>query len=43
MFVLLRQLQIKLTYFKMSHISKVNYYLFECMKIAGANLFEYMN
>jgi len=27
----------------MSRISKVNYYLFVCMKIAGANLFEYMN
>jgi hypothetical protein len=27
----------------MCDISKLNYYLFEWMKIAGANLFEYMN
>ena len=27
----------------MSHISKVNYDLFEYMKIAGAHLFEYIN
>jgi hypothetical protein len=36
-------IKVKLTYLKISHISKVNYYLFECMQMAGASLFEYMN